>query len=592
MKRRPAGINRFWKELKRRHVPRSLAIYAGTAFIILEASTIIFPRLGLPEWTIDLVLYLLILGAVVTMVVSWVFDLTPRGIEKTKTVDEVPDKEKEEPARGWRITTYISLVVIAGLLTYNLAAFLSRSEKGPIQSLVLLPFDNFTGDDELEYFVAGMHSSLIGDMGKIEGLRVISKTSANSYRNLEKPIHEIASDLRVDAVVETMVSCIGDTICTQFKLFSTTPAEQLIWMKSYETDKNDILNLYNWVIRDISEEIKLPLSDDRKELLDKERTIDPDAYENYLKGKFNMGFLTQESQMAAIDYFNQALVFEPEYAEAYAGIAGIWGFLKQMDYVSPDEADPEIKRYMEKALELDVFNDEILYYDGIIKIWTDFNWAAGEASLRKCLDINPNFAEARAYYSHLMMLLKRPEEMREQMKIALRTDPRNPLIQVLTQVEQMAEMKWDSCIENSEELQKVMPNNPLLMLILFICYAETGAYDKAVNELEKVFNQLADTEVIQILQDVYMKQGFQPALLAAADNWTERFETASAQHANMLYAYGGDQDKLFFWLERMYIRRDPASPYLGIMPYLRHYNDHPRYLEILKRMNLPTGEFL
>lgn len=590
MAEKSAGISRLWKELKRRNVIRSLAIYAGSAFLFLEASTIIFPRWGLPDWTIDLVLYLLLFGALVTFIVTWVFDITPEGVQKTGPAGELTLTSRRGDSKIWKAATYVSLVVILGLLAYNIFSSNGSLKAGDIQSLVILPFDNFTGDDDMEYFVAGMHSSLIGDMGKIRGLRIISKTSANSYKDQEKPLHEIASDLMVDAVVETMVTCVGDTICTQFKLFSTAPAEQLIWTKTYQTDKTDVLNLYNWVIRDISEAVELPLSEEQQESLNEERTVDPDAYENYLKGKFHMGFLTRESQMTAIDYFNQALAIDPEFAEAYAGIAGIWGVLKQMDYVSPDEADPEIHKYMNRALELDVTNDEILYYNGIIKIWTDFDWEAGEASLRKCLEINPNFAEARAYYSHLMMLLRRPEEMKDQMQRALLTDPRNPLILVLAQVEEMVGLNWSSSIEGSKELQQMMPNNPLLMLILFISYAETGAYDQAIEELVKVFSQLADDEVISTLKETYDENGFQSALLAAADNWTQRFENASAQHANMLYAYGGDTEKMFYWLDRMYIRRDPAAPYLGIQPWLRPYADHPRYTEILKRLNLPGGQ--
>lgn len=582
---------KFWQEVKRRNVHRSLAIYAGTSFIILEAADMIFPRLGLPDWTISLMLYLLILGAVITVVVSWIFEVTPGGVEITRPSNEVAGQEKKDVARGWKVTTYVSLAVILLLVIYNLAGILTRPDRGRLQSLVILPFDNFTGNDDLEYFVAGMHSSLIGDLGRISGLRVISKTSSNTYRNVEKPIPVIASELMVDGVVETTVTCVGDSICTQFKLFGALPEEKLLWSKSYSTDKEDILNLYSRVIRDIADEIELPLSIEQKESLDRERHVDPDAYELYLKGKFHMGFLTREDQEAAIEYFNKALSIDPGYAEAYAGIAGIWAVLKQMDYVSPGEADPEIHMYMAKALELNVDNDEILYFDGVIKVWTDFDWEGGEQSLKRCLEINPNFAEARAYYSHLMMMLKRPEEMREQMRMALTTDPKNPLIRVLAQVELMVELNCQACIEQSVELQQMLPNNPLLMLVLFICYAETGSHDRAIGELEKIFNQLADEEVISTLKSVYADQGFQQALIAATDDWTGRFENASAQYANMLYCYGGDQEKMFYWLDRMYIRRDPASPSLAVMPYLRPYSDHPRYVEILRQLDLPLGAF-
>jgi hypothetical protein len=208
-------LSQFWQELKRRNVHRSLAIYAGTAFIILEAADIIFPRWGLPDWSIDIVLYLLILGAVITIIISWVFDLRPGGVEKTKPIGEIEAVEEPVVANGWKIATYVSVIVFIGLIIFNLAGGFSRVQKGSIQSLVLLPFDNFTGDEELEYFVAGMHSSLIGEMGKINGLRIISQKTSNTYKDKEMSVPEIASDLHVEALLESNVMCLGDSICVQ-----------------------------------------------------------------------------------------------------------------------------------------------------------------------------------------------------------------------------------------------------------------------------------------------------------------------------------------------------------------------------------------
>jgi len=170
----PNKLSKFWQELKRRNVHRSLAIYAGSAFVFLEAATIIFPRWGFPDWTIDLVLYLLILGAFITIIVSWIFDITPEGVKKTKPLEESTETEKPADSKVWKAATFISLVVIAGLLTFNIFGGTKSLKAGDIQSLLILPFDNFTGDDQLDYVAAGMHSALIGDMGRISALRVIS----------------------------------------------------------------------------------------------------------------------------------------------------------------------------------------------------------------------------------------------------------------------------------------------------------------------------------------------------------------------------------------------------------------------------------
>ena len=590
MPREIRKLSQFWKELTRRNVLRSLAIYAGTAFIILEAADIIFPRWGLPDWSIDIVLYLLILGAVITIIVSWIYDLAPGGVEKTKAISEVEAGEKPVVAFGWKIATYVSVVVIIGLIIFNLAGGFSRVQKGSIQSLMLLPFDNFTGDEELDYLVSGMHSSLIGEMGKINGLRIISQKTSNTYKDKEMSVPEIASELKVEALLESNVMCLGDSICVQFKLIGAYPDEQLLWSNTYETDMRNILNLYNWVIMDIADEIQLVLAPEQLAQLAINKPVNPDAYELYLNGKFHMGFLTKESQLTALNYFEKATETDPEYAPPYGGMAGVWGFLKQMDYVSPDEATPKMEEYLATAILLDNHNAEVYYFDGIKKIWSDFDWEAGEKSFIECLKINPNFSEARAYYSHLMMLLKRPEDMRKQMQLALENDPKNPLIQVLATVEMMIDAKYEECILKARQLQTMMPNNPLLMLVLFQCFTETGEYGLAINELKKVFNQIADDRVIKILDEEYKNEGFRRALNAAADEWVERPNFASAQHAIMLYAYGGNADKALYWLEKAYIRRDPANPYIGVIPNLRPYHEEPRYIEIMQRMNLPLGK--
>ena len=237
MPERPNKLSLFWEELKRRSVLRSLAIYAGSAFVVLEAATIIFPRWGFPDWVIDLVLYLLILGAFITIIVSWIFDITPQGVQKTKPIEEITETEKQADSKVWKAATYISLVIIVGLITFNIVGGPKQLRAGDIQSLVILPFDNFTGDEQLENMVASMHSLLITDIGKVGGLQVKSRTSSSAFRNMDMTIPEIASELGADAALETAVMCLGDTICLQFRLVSTTGDEEQLWVADYREEK-------------------------------------------------------------------------------------------------------------------------------------------------------------------------------------------------------------------------------------------------------------------------------------------------------------------------------------------------------------------
>ena len=178
-----------------------LAIYAGSAYVVFEASTLIFPRWGLPDWTIDLVLYLLILGAIITFVLSWIYDFTPEGIQKTKPVSENQEGEVSAPPNGWKIASYISLVVIVGLIVLNIVP---RSDKKAIfdKSIAVLPFRNDSSDPENESVINGTMETILNNLCKIKDLRVVSRSSVEQYRDTITFIPEVGEKLGVSYVLE------------------------------------------------------------------------------------------------------------------------------------------------------------------------------------------------------------------------------------------------------------------------------------------------------------------------------------------------------------------------------------------------------
>jgi len=371
-------LSRIWREVKRRNVLRSLAIYAGTAFIILEAITIIFPRWGFPDWTIDLVLWLLILGAFVNMIIAWFFDITPGGIQRTKALEEEVVEEKPSSSKGWKAATYISLVVIVGLVVLNIIGGPKSLRAGDIQSLVILPFDNFTGDDALNNMVSGMHSSLITDVGRVSGLQVKSRTSSNAFKGKNMTIPEIASELGAHAALETAVTCLGDTICIQLRLVSTDGDEEQLWVADYREEKSQALNLYNRITKQIAEEILVELSSDEEELLARKQTVDPDAYDAYLRGLYHLNQLTPGDFQKAWDYFQRAIDLDPDWADPHAGMAVTWMFTGYFGMVPENMSTPKINLYLDQALELDPNSAFAYYAKGVTAVWTEWDWEKGE----------------------------------------------------------------------------------------------------------------------------------------------------------------------------------------------------------------------
>lgn len=255
----PGGFSSFWKEVKRRRILRSLTICAGTGFIVLEATTIIFPRWGLPDWTIDLVLWLLVAGMVINLIIAWFYDITSEGIQRTKSAEESDREERMPDSRGWKAATSISLVVIVGLILLNVPG--------------------------------GTKQLRAGDMGRVSNLRVIGKTSSMLYKEAEMSAGDIAGELNVDAVLEATVMCLEDSICMQFRLISTKGEEEQLWVGEYREDKRQILNLFNRVNKQIAEEVRIELSDSEERFFDSDRGADRKAIDAYIQSSSYWGDL-------------------------------------------------------------------------------------------------------------------------------------------------------------------------------------------------------------------------------------------------------------------------------------------------------------
>src|SRR5210317_186839 len=205
MSDKPNKLSQFWHELKRRRVIHVITVYASASFVLIELVNNLTDPLKLNSSLATIVIIVLEVGFPLAVILSWIYDLTGEGIEKTRSIDEEPDQQSIKVPTAWKVATYVSFVVIIALVTFNFMGGPRQLRSGDIQSLVILPFENFTGDDQMENMVAGMHSLLIGDMGRVSGLRVIGKTSSATYKQVEMTAGDIANELNVDAVLEATV---------------------------------------------------------------------------------------------------------------------------------------------------------------------------------------------------------------------------------------------------------------------------------------------------------------------------------------------------------------------------------------------------
>ena len=370
-------------------------------------------------------------------------------------------------------------IVIVVLLTFNIIGGVKKAKAGAIESVVILPFDNYTGDNQLDYFVSGMHSSLIGEMGKVSGLRTIGKTSSIIYKDINKSVPEIASELDVDAVIEADVRCIGDSICLQVRLISAGPEEKQLWVGDYKEEKSRILDLYDQITKKIAEEVKVNLTPREKALLSETKTLNTDAYDAYLKGMYYWDQFTPESLQQALEYFNKAIEIDPDWAPPHAGIAYYWIALRQFGLAPATVTIPNIYENLNKAFQLDPNSPNTQYVSALASVWTGFDWEKGEKEFLKVLDINPNDAFAHVYYGHLLMILKRDKEAISQASMALDLDPLNPMIQSLYAMVMAYTGDYNKAIEIGNKALSLAPGNGVALSGLCIAYLGKKEYKKS-----------------------------------------------------------------------------------------------------------------
>jgi TolB-like protein len=589
MAQKTNSFERFWKELKRRKVIYVITVYASAAFGIIEIVNNLTTPLHLPNSVPTIVIIVLAVGFPFAIILSWLYDLTSGTFERTKPIEDIQADEKVKVPNAWKIATYISFVIIIGLVVLNIARGSNIIKPGQIQSLVILPFDNYTGDEKLDYFVSGMHSSLIGDIGKIGSLRVISETTSNVYKNAHKSLTQIATDLNVDAVVEAQVMCLGDSICLQVRVVKADQKEKQLWAGDYKEDKRKILNLYNRITKQIADEVMVKLSQEEERLLSKSRIVDREAYDAYLNSKFYWGDLSRESLNKALILLNSAVEKDPGWAPLYSGLAQVWMGIQQNGFESPSVTSQKVYENLNKALELDPDLSDSHYISGMMAYLIEWNWGKGEKELLKALAINPNDVYSRIFYAQLLSILQRPDEALKQGQLAIKLDPSNLIIESTYSALLTSLGDCKGGLTYAEKAVAADPKNYLANSCLENAAFQCKDYETTLNAEKYSLPTKLEENTFKEIVKIFHKQGFS----AASKEITHQLESfASTNPVGVIdmacrYIYADQSDKAIDWLEKGYEIHDPNMPYIATHCYnLDPLFSNPRFIDIVKKMNL------
>src|SRR5271156_4330849 len=488
---------------------------------------------------------------------------------------------------AWKICAVALLVLIAGFVIWKLR----RGGGGTpvIRSLAVLPLESLSNDASQDYFADGMTDELITDLGQISALRVISRTSVMTYKHARKPLPEIARELNVDAVVEGTVLRSGDRVRISAQLIEAA-SDKHLWAQSYEGELRDALELQSKVARAIADQIQIKLNPQERAALKNVRKVDAQAYDSYLKGRYFWNKRTADGLKVARAYFDQAIEEDPNYAEAYSGLADTYALLGDWQYavMTPKEALPKAKAAAIKALELgsslgEAHNSLAFCLDGF-----DWDFDAAGKEFQRAIELNPGYATAHQWYAWHLSLLGRYDEAIAEMRKAKSLDPLSLIINAdLAELLVIAHF-YDESIIQSRKTIEMDPNFALAHNQLAQAYLQKHMNGEAIAELQKAVELSAGTPTfIANLARAYAASGRTSDAVKLLSELKSHSNGgySDAAEVSMVYAALGDKDQAMRWLEIGYEQR--FNPGVLQRPGFDPLRSDPRFQDLVRRIGFP-----
>lgn len=401
------GMTGFIQELRNRRVFRVATVYLGTGFVMLEAVDMIFPRLGLPDWTINLVMVLLAIGFPVAVGLAWSFQFTPDGFRRSPSSGEKQSPD-QKPFTGNSIIIGLLVLILIVLVYPRFTGGVSSTEQVSAaleldaKAVAVLPFSNFSTSEEDAFFADGIHDDILTQLSKIRDLKVISRTTMIRYKDTELGMSDIAKELGVANILEGSVRRAGDQVRIVAQLIKADTDEHL-WAETYDRKYADIFAIQTDVARKIAIALKSTLSQEEQQQLAEVPTNNMEAYDYYLKGnQFWYTKTTEEGNRKAAAMYERALELDPMFGIAWARISIVHSVLYQdEDWDRTPERKELARTSMQRAVTLIPENAETHFAKGIYHIWCEGDHQAALKDFEAAFAANPTHAEVAKHLAEI-----------------------------------------------------------------------------------------------------------------------------------------------------------------------------------------------
>jgi len=599
-------IDNFFSELKRRNVYKVAITYAVVGWLLVQAASILLPTFEAPTWVMKAFVVFLALGFVISVMISWAFEATPEGLKRTENVP--PDAVLPTWSPRKFATFIIAVAVIAaGLLAFNL--FRTKPTTPPTtaapitnKSVAVLAFANLSDDKGSEYFSDGISEELLTVLQKIPGLHVAARTSAFSFKGKNATAQEIGQKLGVAHLVEGSVRKAGDVVRIAARLTQAETGEQL-WSENYTRDLKDVFAVQTELAQTIVGQLRGQLTDGaadpaakaaiqaQVQAAEKGGTKNVEAHQHYLQGRFYTNRHSEKSAGEALVEYQRAVELDPAFALAWAGLAQthVWycNFSTEMGRAGFDAHLARARETAARALALEPNLPEALRARADIQLNFDFDWKGAGETLRTALALAPADPSLLTDAGTLAIAKGDAAGGIALYREAVALDPVNPLARSFFAFNLALTGQFAEARTEYPRLVELSPAAPWAHAGLGISFLLQGKFEEAAVAAQ---DDAAEWARLLVVAMARWSQKRIPEADAALARLIESSADTAAYQIAEVYAYRGEKNRAFEWLERARRQRDPGLGTLRSDPFLANLQADPRWIAFVRTMGLADDQ--
>jgi TolB-like protein/Tfp pilus assembly protein PilF len=495
-----------------------------------------------------------------------------------------------------RATIAVALLLLSALTMVSLRSLQRRDASGTqqIDSMAVLPFTNASGNPDTEYLSDGITESLINTLAQVPNLAVMSRNSVFRYKGRTTDAQAAGQTLKVQAVLTGTVVQHGDGLSISAELIEVRNNRHL-WGEQYNRKLVDILALQDEISTEISEKLRLKLTGEEKKRLAKRYTENTEAYQLYLKGRYYWNKKTPAGFDKGIEYLQQAIEADPNYAPAYAALAELYTNLANYNFalMPPTEASVKAKAAARKAIEIDDHLAAAHASLALVAYQWEWDWPNADREFKRALELDPSLSSAYHWYAHYLMTMGRTQESFKAGRRALELDPLDLANNAHQGWHYVFSREYDRAIQPLRQTIEMEPSFPIGQWYLGLAYEQTGAFDEAIRQFENCVRLTGGSPSMVAL----LGHAYAAANRRSQAQTTIRQLIALSKHKYVpsypiavIYAALGEKEEALARLERAYDEHDSWMDYLGLDPRLDSLRSDPRFVNLLRRMNLASSQ--